>query len=400
MKATNYILFDPTGHRRLLPLAYTRAVAGFRVGIFTIKEKWELRLGKTVEVLTRNYLQPLYGLDEIPGARNIYINASILPDDLLTERIEQLAEGESLAGDDQLIAACMSNFHASLDEFREIEYREKAIDYNGEISAVKHNWDIYLLNGEQIVADSALLAIDGNGEEATAALAVHSANKVFIEEGAEVESVVINASDGPVFIGRGARIMDGAILRGPVAVCHNAVVKMGAKIYPDTTIGPYCKVGGEVSNSVLFGYSNKGHDGYLGNSVLGEWCNLGADTNTSNLKNNYAAIKCWDYETGGILDTGLQFCGLIMGDHAKSGINTMFNTGTVVGVAANVFGDGFPPKFIPSFSWGGQQAGVEFRLEKVFEMAERMMARRQVDFTDGDRSILENIFNETGKYRK
>ncbi|MGB1307109.1 MAG: glucose-1-phosphate thymidylyltransferase, partial [Flavobacteriales bacterium] len=217
---------------------------------------------------------------------------------------------------------------------------------------------------------------------------------------AKVEHAILNASTGPIYVGKDAEIMEGSIVRGPLAMCENSVLKMGAKIYGATTLGPYCKVGGEVNNSVLLGYSNKGHDGFLGNSVLGEWCNLGADTNNSNLKNNYAEVKLWSYQSERFVNTGLQFCGLIMGDHSKCGINTMFNTGTVVGVSANVFGAGFPRNFVSSFSWGGSAGYMTYRLNKVFEVAEKVMQRRAIEFNQVEKDILTEVFELTKSYRK
>lgn len=215
-----------------------------------------------------------------------------------------------------------------------------------------------------------------------------------------VNCAILNATNGPIYIGKNAEVMEGSIIRGPFALCENATLKLGAKIYGPTTVGPHSKVGGEVNNSVIFGYSNKGHDGFLGNSVLGEWCNIGADSNTSNLKNNYAEVRLWDYETQGFAKTGMQFCGLMMGDHSKCGINTMFNTGTVVGVFANIFGSGFPRNFIPSYSWGGSSGFTTYLTKKAFEVAEVVMARRQEAFTEQDKSILEHIFQETKVFRK
>ena len=222
---------------------------------------------------------------------------------------------------------------------------------------------------------------------------------IFLEEGAKLTFCTLNASTGPIYIGKDAEIMEGCIVRGALAMCDNSVLKLGAKIYGATTIGPHSKVGGEVNNSVLMGYSNKGHDGFLGNSVLGEWCNLGADTNNSNLKNNYAEVRLWDYNTGRFAKTGLQFCGLMMGDHSKCGINTMFNTGTVVGVSANIFGSGFPRNFIPSFSWGGASGFTVYKTNKVFEVANEVMKRRKISFDDIEKRILENVYELTKQYR-
>ena len=255
-------------------------------------------------------------------------------------------------------------------------------------------------NGEAIKQDFELITKGRDSQIISESINIINPDQVFIEEGAKLEFVTLNASSGPIYIGKDTEIMEGSNIRGPFALCEYATVKLGAKIYGPTTIGPHCKVGGEVNNSVLFGYSNKGHDGFLGNSVLGEWCNLGADTNNSNLKNNYAEVRLWDYNTEGFAKTGLQFCGLMMGDHSKCGINTMFNTGTVVGVSANIFGSGFPRNFIPSFSWGGNGGFTTYLTKKAFEVANIVMARRDIEFTEQDAAILEHVFEEAKKYRR
>lgn len=400
MPNANYLLFDPPDVSGLLPLAFTRAVADFRVGIFTVREKWEHFLDKSVDVVTRPYLQPLYGPHREAGVRNRYINASVLPDAALAEAVMALDTGEALCSEDLVIAYCSGHFSRDLHEVCDGRQGCREIAYPGTVSVLRRCWDLFGLNRQEILRDLEHTGLEANGAIAGAALAVRRPDRVFIDEGAQVDCAIINASDGPVYIGKNAHIMDGAVLQGPLAICDNAVIKMGARLYADTTIGPYCKVGGEVSNSVIFGYSNKGHDGYLGNSVLGEWCNLGADTNTSNLKNNYSPVKCWDYAIGDYGHTGLQFCGLIMGDHSKSAINTMFNTGTVAGVACNIYGGGFPPKFLPSFSWGGAEGLSEFQIERAFEMAARMMERRGQVFTEHHKTVLQEVWNQTRKYRR
>ena len=273
-------------------------------------------------------------------------------------------------------------------------------EYTGELLMVKHTWDIFSLNAKAITLDFKLLTEGRDSQPIPDHVTVFGTEGIFIEEGAKLFNCTLNATEGPVYIGKDAEIMELSTIRGPFALCDHGVVKMSAKIYTGTTIGPYSKVGGEISNSVVQGYSNKGHDGFLGNSVLGEWCNLGADTNTSNLKNNYAPVKLWDYNRGRFSNTGLQFCGLMMGDHSKCGINTMFNTGTVVGVSANIFGEGFPRNFIPSFSWGGKSGFMNYKLDKVFEVAEVVMQRRGLTLDDVEKSILEHVFEITMPYRK
>jgi UDP-N-acetylglucosamine diphosphorylase/glucosamine-1-phosphate N-acetyltransferase len=274
------------------------------------------------------------------------------------------------------------------------------IEFNEECLKLEHTWDIFAKNDAALREDFELITEDRKSQPIPKSVNVISPKNIFIEEGAKLEFVTLNASTGPIYIGKNAEIMEGSVIRGPFALCEEAQVKLATKVYGATTIGPHCRIGGEVNNSVLFGYSNKGHDGFLGNSVLGEWCNMGADSNNSNLKNNYEEVRLWSYETEGFARTGLQFCGLMMGDHSKCGINTMFNTGTVVGVSANIFGAGFPRNFVPSFSWGGATGFTTYLTSKAFQTAKIAMARRQVEFTEEDAKILEHVFEITKKYRK
>jgi len=269
-----------------------------------------------------------------------------------------------------------------------------------DILRVEHTWDIFAKNGEAITRDFEMMTADRESQPIPKNVIALNESQIFIEEGATVHYSHLNATDGPIYIGKNSEVMEGSLIRGPFALCEHGGIKMAAKIYSGTTVGPYCKVGGEVNNSVLMGYSSKGHDGFLGNSVLGEWCNIGADSNNSNLKNNYAPVKLWDYETGRFANTGLQFCGLMMGDHSKCGINTMFNTGTVIGVATNIFGSGFPRNFVPSFSWGGASGFVTHQPHKAFETAKIAMARRDIELTEEDEAILTHVFEETKKYRR
>jgi UDP-N-acetylglucosamine diphosphorylase/glucosamine-1-phosphate N-acetyltransferase len=276
----------------------------------------------------------------------------------------------------------------------------KSIEFKKDTTKVEHTWDLFKLNGIAIQQDFELLTKDRDSESLSGTVNVFGDHPVFIEHGAKLEYVTLNTSNGPIYIGKNAEVMEGSLIRGPFALCENANVKLGAKIYGPTTVGPHSKVGGEVNNSILMGYSNKGHDGFLGNSVLGEWCNIGADSNTSNLKNNYAEVRLWDYQTEGFAKTGLQFCGLMMGDHSKCGINTMFNTGTVVGVSANIFGSGFPRNFVPSFSWGGSKGFVTYKTNKAYEVAEKVMERRGQTLTEQDKGILDHVYELSSKFRK
>lgn len=389
----NYILFDGTVRNALLPFTYTRPVADIRVGILTIREKWEKHLGYTTTTLTEEYLMDKFPMVELE--ENVMINASFLPTEVLAEMIIGLEENQAIFSDDEVIA-----FY-SKDSQEEVDFDTyEIIEYNDECLRIEKPWDIFQKNDAAIREDFELLTEGRTSQPIPGSVNVIGAENVFIEEGAKLEFVTLNASTGPIYIGKNSEIMENSVIRGPFALCEEGQVKMGAKVYGATTVGPHSRIGGEVSNSVLFGYSNKGHDGFLGNSVLGEWCNLGADTNNSNLKNNYEEVKLWSYEKEGFVKTGLQFCGLMMGDHSKCGINTMFNTGTVVGVSANIFGSGFPRNFVPSFSWGGASGFTTYVTKKAFETAKIVMSRRKVEFTEQDAAILEHVFEESKKWRK
>ncbi|GGZ82673.1 GlmU family protein [Algibacter mikhailovii] len=389
----NYILFDGPSRNNLLPFTYTRPVADIRIGILTIREKWERYLGSTTTTVTEEHLSDKYPMVELD--ENVMINASYLPNVGLAEKVKDLKENQAIFKNEDVIA-----FYAIAGQ-EDIDFATyEAIECNEPVIEVHNTWDIFSKNEEAIQEDFELLTKDEVSQPIPASINVIAPENIFIEEGAKLEFATLNASTGPIYIGKHAEVMEGAAIRGPLALCDHAVVKLNAKIYGATTVGPYSKVGGEVSNSVLFGYSNKGHDGFLGNSVLGEWCNLGADTNNSNLKNNYAEVRLWDYQTEGFARTGLQFCGLIMGDHSKCGINTMFNTGTVIGVSANIFGSGFPRNFVPSFSWGGSSGFTTYLTKKAFEVAKVVMDRRKVEFSEEDKVILEHVFEETKKYRR
>jgi len=389
----NYILFDGPSRNNLLPFTFTRPVADIRIGILTIREKWEKVLDTTTTTITEDYLADKYPMVELD--ENIMINASFLPNMELVEMLKNLKENQAIFKDEDVIAF----FTKETQEEVDLEAYE-AIEFNNDILKIEHTWDIFSKNGEAIQEDFNLITRGRQSQLIPKSVYCNNAKNIFVEEGAIIETSVLNASKGPIYIGKNTEIMEGNMIRGPFALCENATVKMASKIYGPTTIGPYSTVGGEVNNSVLFGYSNKGHDGYLGNSVIGEWCNLGADTNNSNLKNNYAEVKLWDYNTEGFTKTGLQFCGLIMGDHSKCGINTMFNTGTVVGVNANIFGSGFPRNFVPSFSWGGHKGFTTYLTKKAFEVARIVMSRRNVEFTEQDAAILEHVFEETKTFRR
>ncbi len=389
----NYILFDGTVRNALLPFTFTRPVADIRIGILTIREKWEKHLGSTTTTLTEEYLSEKFPMVEMEN--NVMINASFLPNDILSEMVKSLEKNQAIFKEDEVIA-----FYTK-DTQEEVDFNTyEIIEFNEDCLTVENTWDIFAKNDAAIREDFELLTEDRKSQPIPKSVNVIAPENVFIEEGAKLEFVTLNASTGPIYIGKNAEIMEGSVIRGPFALCESGRVKLASKVYGATTVGPYSVIGGEVSNSVLFGYSNKGHDGFLGNAVLGEWCNIGADSNNSNLKNNYEEVRLWSYETEGFARTGLQFCGLMMGDHSKCGINTMFNTGTVIGVSANIFGSGFPRNFVPSFSWGGASGFTTYITSKAFQTAKIVMARRQVEFTDEDTKILEHVFEETKKYRK
>lgn len=389
----NYILFDGPSRNNLLPFTYTRPVADIRIGILTIREKWEAYLGFTTTTLTEEYLSEKYPMVEMD--ENVMINASYLPNTELTEIIKNLEENQAVFKGEDVIAFFSKESQDNIN-FESYE----AIEFNDDLIKIEHTWDIFRKNGEALIEDFELITKGRKSQPIPSSNRVVDPSNVFIEEGASVEFGILNASTGPIYIGKDAEIMEGCIIRGPFSIGEGSTLKMGSKVYGPTTVGPFCKVGGEVTNAVLFAYSNKAHEGYLGNSVLGEWCNIGADTNTSNLKNDYSEVRLWDYQTESFAKTGLQFCGLMMGDHSKCGINTMFNTGTVVGVSANIFGSGFPRNFIPSFSWGGHGGFTTYLTKKAFEVAKVVMSRRNVEFSEQDAEILEHVFEETKRFRR
>ncbi len=396
----NIILFDNEAREHLLPLTATRPMAEIRCGILTIREKWERAFSARASYLTTGYLAEKFPLRY--GEDNLIINAGILPTPALFERIQRLGTSQALlASDEDLLAARLDE-----EQFERLLNSEELSDLEGirldagfEILRIARPFDIFMLNGRAIEIDFAALTRGRRSATISPTNRVLGFDNIFIEEGASVECCFLNGKTGPIYIAKGAEVMEGAMLRGPLAVGEGSIVKMGAKIYGPTTIGPGSRAGGEIARTVIFGNSNKGHDGFLGDSVVGEWCNLGADTNNSNLKNNYADVKLWDYASQKFEPTGLQFCGLVLGDHSKTGINTMLNTGTVVGVGCNVFGAGFPRNFVPAFSWGGHEGLITHRLATMLETAEIVLKRRGQELTELDRAILERIFNDEAHFR-
>lgn len=392
---THLILFDGDARDHLLPLTFTRPVAALRLGILTIKEKWEKLLGLSTSYLTQDYLMPLFPVAY--GARNLLVNSSYIPDQHWTQRLKTLQVGQAYTWQEELLAVCLDEAQtAALIGGSELEQLEVFELRDTNIRRIRRPADIFTACGQEIEADFALLTKGRSSQPLSPTnTLLGDPSQLFIEAGAEIEACILNVKAGPIYIGAKAVVLEGAMLRGPIALGENTVVKMGAKLYGPTTTGPYCKLGGEINNVVFQANSNKGHDGYLGNSVIGEWCNLGADTNNSNLKNDYSEVKVWSYPEKRFTPTGLQFHGLVMGDHSKAGINTMFNTGTVVGVSANIFGEGFPRAYIPSFSWGGASGLQTYRLDKATATAERVIARRGRDMSEAEKAVLAHIFEET-----
>ncbi len=390
----NLIFSDIDFRQNLLPLTYTRPVSELRVGILKIWEKWNIHFPNSkVSFLTEHYLSEKFSM--VNSNDNLLIFGGLLPSSELVKSISELNVGDVLVSENQIIAGRFNFNSVEQGRFQS----ENTIEFAGKISQISFPWDIFRLNGQEIEADFKLITQSRTSQPLSETNRVRQPERIFLEEGAKVEFSILNPDGGYIYIGAGAEIMEGAVVRGSLALCEHSALKIAAKIYGATTIGPYSKVGGEVNNSVIQGFTNKAHDGFLGNSVLGEWCNLGADTNNSNLKNNYEEVKVWNYQSGGFTKTGLQFCGLIMGDHSKSGINTMFNTGTVVGVSSNIFGSGFPRNFVPSFSWGGAGGFVTYSKSKAFQTAKLVMARRGIEFDDVEQAILNHVFELSEPYR-
>lgn len=401
----SYILFDDNTRHKLLPFTHTRAIADIRCGIFTMRERWEELLRSKTDTLTEEYLQGIYTsnhlndvLENVMGMptniANIYINGSVFATADMVKVIGKLQPGQKLMYEDVLLAA-NSEEAVTFDTLSSLHDLEGLI-YNGEVKRLNNIWDIFSMNEAAISNDHAIITKGRKSAPLPEHVIAAGKENIFIEEGAKIyPGCIINAEAGPIYIGKDAEVLEGTMMRGPIALCDHSVVKMGAKLYTGTTIGPGCKVGGEINNVVFFANSNKAHDGYLGNAVIGEWCNLGADTNCSNLKNNYDQVKIWNEHTNRSINTGLTFCGLLMGDHSKCAINTSFNTGTVVGVSSNIFGSGFPEKFVPSFCWGGSEGQTTYHIDRAIDTANRMMGRRDKQLSEAEKKAFAHIFERT-----
>jgi UDP-N-acetylglucosamine diphosphorylase/glucosamine-1-phosphate N-acetyltransferase len=396
----NIILFDSDARNHLLPLTATRPMSELRLGILTLREKWERRLRGTASYITQEYLQEKYPIrieDE-----NLIINGGVLPTPAICKRIEALGLNEALLADGELVAARLNEvqFESLIEQEELDELQGQELEADIPLIEIKNLWQFIRLNEQALAEDFALL-MQGKSSKPISSTnrLVGPLSNLFLEEGVKMEYCTLNLLAGPIYIGANTEIMEGAMLRGPIAIGSESIVKMGAKIYGPSSFGSGCRIGGEVARSIFFANSNKSHDGYLGDSVLGEWCNLGADTNNSNLKNNYSEVKLWDYETERFEKTGQQFLGLIMGDHSKCAINTMFNTGTVVGAFANVFGAGFPRNFVPDFSWGGPDGYRTYKFAEACETAAIVMARRGQEFNDLEKAILYHVYDQTARFR-
>jgi len=389
----NYILFDDATRDALKPMTYTRPVCEIRLGIMTIREKWEKALNAKTSTLTEDYLSKKYPM--VMSEAMLLINSSVCPRLEMIEMIKNMQPGQTLIGNEVVIAMYKTKEGFLSDE----EESSERLEYKGEFVKLSSLADIFLLNDKELRYDFEVLTKGRKSMPLSKTNMVIGGN-IFVEQGAKVECAVINASEGPVYIGAQAEIMENAVIRGPFAMLEHAVVKLSAKIYGATTLGPYCKVGGELENVVMFGYSNKAHDGFFGNSVIGEWCNIGADSNASNLKNTYEDVRLWSIDKSTFVSTGTIFCGT-MADYSKCGINTMFNTGTVVGVNCNIFGAGYQRNFVHSFYWGGNTGGVRiYDIEKAIEVAEIVQKRRDIDMTDMDKEILRHIYKESTKNKR
>lgn len=400
MKQRNIILFDlPAVRENLLPLSYTRPIADFLVGITTLRKKWESFLAGEFSYSTVGYLSEKYPMKA--AEENLFIASNIIATEQLARRLVSLEPGEVLMADTMAGQRVLVGFKGGANRLDEVIHSMPAgIVYEEKVDAINYVYDIFLLNGRQIEADFDVLTAGREGQSIPRSnTVIGDPERIYIESGAIVEGVVLNASHGPIYVGRHVEIMEGSCLRGPIALGEHSTVNMGTRIYPGTSLGPWCKVGGELNNVVSFGFTNKAHDGFLGNAVIGEWCNLGAGCVASNLKNDYTEIKLWNYPSHRFLRTGLQFCGLIMADHSKAGINTMFNTATVVGVGVNIHGSGFPRNFIASFSEGGPSGFTDLPMEKFFDIAKRMMARRGRSLSEADNRIFHAIRELAENYK-
>ncbi|HTO17064.1 MAG TPA: GlmU family protein [Edaphocola sp.] len=391
----NLNLFDTSVERQLLPFTHTRPVADIRCGIMTMRQRWKRYLAKESSgTICRQELAEVFPAEY--GPDNLYVNAQIFTTVSLAIVVSNLKPNQALVQGNNLIAL-RTEQHLDTRQINEDSLKDfEPVLFSEQIIQLQHVWDIFILNDYALRSDFTFLTHNVNSQAIPEGVRViGKPENLFIASGAKLYDAVINVETGPVYIDEDAEVMEGAMIRGPFYLGKHAAVKMGAKIYGATTIGDGSKVGGELGNAVFFDHANKGHDGFIGNAVIGSWCNLGADTNCSNLKNNYDEVSIWSEHENGMIKTGLQFCGLLMGDHSKCGINTMFNTGTVVGVSCNIFGGDFPDKYIPSFSWGGKNELTLYRFDKALDTAERMMQRRNLSLSEAEKELFKNIYQRS-----
>lgn len=391
----NYVLFDTESIQSLYPFTLTRSAAQIPTGLMTNAERLHMYTGTQPQLLSVGVLQDLY--DYTPSAdTTVYVNAALIVDEALVAAMNALANDTVLVDEyEHILAFKTDSLVADIQALYTLMHQGTKTTYSAPVQTLTHPWDIFTINGVNIISDFNTYTKDKTSQPIPEYVTViGDPSQIFIEEGAKIMPCMLNTLEGPIYIGTHAEIMEASVVRGPFALLAGAALKIGTKAYTNSTIGRGSKVGGEISNVVFFDNSNKGHDGFLGNSVIGEWCNLGADTNSSNLKNNYSLVKVWSMEHNRMVDTNLQFCGLLMGDHSKCGINTMFNTGTVVGVSANIFGAGFPDKYIPSFTWGAAEGSETFAFDKALEVANAMMGRRKKALSTAEINVLQHIFNQ------
>lgn len=398
----NVVVFDAGDVRdNLLPLTYTRPISHIRIGIDTIFEKWQaLMPDASLSPLTVPYLQKKFATTFSPDDDNFFVAGHVIPTKELAVAALALNRGEAIVADGTLLA-----YRGSKADFEKRNFASTTT-FHGSVKKIFWLYDIFMMNGDVMLDDFRRITAGRTSQPLSSTNLVignptfdDGSPRIFIEEGATIEGVTLNVTAGPIYIGRDATIMEGSCIRAPFAACSHSQVNMCTKVYGATTLGPYCKVGGELNNVVMIGYSNKAHDGFLGNAVIGEWCNLGGGTTASNLKNDYSEIKLWNYPAHRFLRTGLQFCGLIMGDHSKAGINCMFNTATVIGVGVNIHGAGFPRNFVASFLEGSTSGYVDVSLPRFFTIAERVMTRRNISLTDTDKDIFTAIYNIADSYK-
>jgi UDP-N-acetylglucosamine diphosphorylase/glucosamine-1-phosphate N-acetyltransferase len=397
--SANIILSDRFTWSYLLPLTHTRPVADIRIGLRTIKEKWEEFCSGNISYQTETYLAPKYPI--LCEENNLIINASLLPETDIVNHINTLQDNEALYFENHFLAARISQKINDPEDLSVLLSSCKTVPYHPTIppQLLLRPWNILTLLTKETLSDIHFLSHNRVSQKLSDTNRIIGGHPVFVEEGAKAECAVFNTTNGPIYLGKNSEVMEGSLIRGPFALGEGSTVNMGAKIYGPVAVGPKCKIGGEIKGTQFFGNANKGHEGFVGDSIIGEWCNLGADTNTSNLKNNYLPVRVWSYVEEKFVDTGLQFCGLIMGDHSKTGINTMFNTGTVTGAYCNIFGEGYPRNFIPSFTWGGGSGFQTHPLKKALETATIVFARRNVLLTEEDKDIAGAINEQTAHSR-